>query len=238
MRLLVLRPEPDASDTAARLRALGHEVLVEPLLRVDYAPPPIGLPMPAAIVVTSRNAVRALAGWPQAAEWHDRPVFAVGMETAAAARAAGFRDLRVGGGDADRLAEMIMTDFDKSAGIILHPAPRDRAADLAERLSDAGFAVRRIEAYRAIAAERLADPVVAALRAQRIDGILFLSRRTATVFADLARRAGVAGGLGRTRLFALSEAIAGPLRELGSGEVRVAGQPDADSLFALLPPGD
>ena len=34
VRLLVTRPEPDASETAARLRALGIEPVIEPLLVV------------------------------------------------------------------------------------------------------------------------------------------------------------------------------------------------------------
>ena len=35
MRLLVTRPEPDATALKARLIAQGHEVLVEPLLNVS-----------------------------------------------------------------------------------------------------------------------------------------------------------------------------------------------------------
>ena len=34
VRLLVTRPEPDASETAARLHALDIEAVVDPLLRV------------------------------------------------------------------------------------------------------------------------------------------------------------------------------------------------------------
>ena len=69
MRLLALRPEPDASETALRLRRLGHTVRVEPMLTVEFRPEPADLPEPAAILFTSRNAVRALDRWPRTAAW-------------------------------------------------------------------------------------------------------------------------------------------------------------------------
>src|SRR5262245_62204980 len=103
MRLLLTRPEPEASVTAARLAALGHAVLVEPLLRIDFVPPPAGLATPAAIVFTSGNAVRAVGQWPDVAAWAGVPTFAVGERTASLAAAAGFSDVRSAAGEAEAL---------------------------------------------------------------------------------------------------------------------------------------
>ena len=59
--MLVTRPDPDASDTAARLGALGIEGVAGPLL--VHQTLEVSLPDPtafAAIAVTSANALRAL----------------------------------------------------------------------------------------------------------------------------------------------------------------------------------
>ena len=56
VRLLVTRPEPDASETAARLRALDIEAVVMPLLFAETLattlPPTPGF---AALAITSAN---------------------------------------------------------------------------------------------------------------------------------------------------------------------------------------
>lgn len=238
MRLLVTRPEPEAEETAAALRALGHDVLVQPLLDIVFAAPPAGLPEPAAIVVTSRNGVRALAAWPAAAGWRAKPVHAVGAATAAAARAAGFTDVRAGGGDVATLTERVLAEFPPDGGPILYLAARDRAGALAGTLGARGFDVRTVEAYRAEPAPRLDAAVAAALKAGAIDGALFLSRRTAETFRDLAVAAGLQDRARQIAYFALSEAVAAPLRALSGSGVRVAPRPDADSLLALIGSGD
>lgn len=233
MRLLVLRPEPEASDTAARLRGLGHSVRVEPMLTVEFHPEPAALPEPAAILLTSRNAVRALDRWPRAPAWRDRPAFAVGPETAALARASGFADVHVGSRDAAALTELVARILPAKAGTLLYPAARDRAGDLAGRLSNAGFSVQVVEAYRAIAAAHLGAGTAAALRQGEIDGVLVYSRRTAETFRDVARAAGLDRWQGVTFL-ALSEAVAEPLRRLNPAEVRIPPRPDGEAMLALL----
>src|SRR3954447_12622921 len=81
MRLLVTRPEPDATRTAETLRARGHEVLVAPLLATltiaaDFAGPYD------AVLMTSANAARALAAHPRAGEVTRLPCFTVGSRSA------------------------------------------------------------------------------------------------------------------------------------------------------------
>jgi uroporphyrinogen-III synthase len=90
-RVLITRPQPGAAETADRLRALGHEPLVVPLFVVaakEWAPPPIT----EAIMLTSAAAARE--GGPAMAPFLGLPCFCVGARTAAAARNAGFTDVR------------------------------------------------------------------------------------------------------------------------------------------------
>ncbi len=236
MRLLVTRPEPDAAETAIRLRALGHEVIVDPLLTIAFAEPPAGIDTPAAILLTSRNALRALLRWPGVAAWLGRPVFAVGPETGALARASGFTDVRIALGNAAALTELVVAGFDPAAGTILYPAARDRAAEIDTVLGKRGIRVRRVEAYRAAAAERFSPAAEAALRSHALDGVLVFSRRTAAAFRDAAERAGLAGDLAGLVFYALSEEAGEPLRRIAGASVRVAARTDSDALFALLPP--
>jgi uroporphyrinogen-III synthase len=233
MRLLVTRPEPDAAETAARLRAAGHAAIVRPMLEVAFNPPPAGL-APDSLVLTSRNAVRALAAWPDAAKWHGLPAFAVGGETGALLREHGFRDVRAAGGDAEALIALIEGHAPAELGTILYPAPRDQAADLAGRLGAGGNRMERVEAYRAEPARALGGELARALREGRLDGALFFSERTAAAFVALVAAAGLTESLRRLVFYALSPRTAAPLRNL-AGELHVAGKPDSASLLALLP---
>ncbi len=231
MHLLVTRPEPDASETARRLTALGHSVTVEPMLKIVLNPPPRDLPRPAGLIVTSRNGVRALTTWPQAAGWHDVPLFAVGAATATDARAAGFSKATAGDGEGAALVRVITAALPPGSGPVIYAAARDLSGNLAEHLEEAGTDLQMVEAYRAERAENLSPALAAALAAGTIDGALFYSRRTAETFRDLT-----AGRPIRLKhVFALSAWVAGPLHGLG-GALHVAPSPDEVSLSALIPP--
>ncbi len=58
MRLLVTRPEPDASREADKLAARGHEAVLAPLLVIEFVAD-VALPLEGAqaLIVTSRNAL-------------------------------------------------------------------------------------------------------------------------------------------------------------------------------------
>lgn len=231
MHLLVTRPEPEAQATAERLRALGHTVTVAPLLAVAFALPPEDAVEPAAILVTSRNGVRALAGWPQLAGLLERPLFAVGDATAAAARIAGFQHVRSAAGDGAALAARVRMDVQPGAGPLLYVAARERAGNVAADLAAAGYDVRTVEAYRTEKAEQFAPDVAAALAAGDIDGALFYSRRTAEAFCELA----VGQTVRLPHVFALSADVAAPLAGVGAA-FHIATVPDEAHLLALVPP--
>lgn len=106
MRVLIVRPEPGNAATAAAVAAMGLESVAAPLFEV--VPRPWDAPEPEqfdAVVMTSANAAR-LGGTGLAAFTH-LPLFAVGEATAAAARAAGFGDVRTGAGDSGDLGPVL-----------------------------------------------------------------------------------------------------------------------------------
>ena len=233
MLLLVTRPLPDAGDTARRLRALGHEVLVQPFLRIVFAPPPRDLVQPAALIVTSRNALRAVQAWQQAIGWRDRPLYAVGKATAQAATAAGFKDVRVGGGDAAALAETIKEDLAPDAGPLLYPAARQRTGGLTEALEAVDYDVVTLETYRADSVTQLDSAVGKAIAERRLDGVVLYSRRTAEAFRTAVANAGLRESLADLTCYVLSPEIGAALEGAGA-DVQCPERPEEDLLLALI----
>jgi uroporphyrinogen-III synthase len=121
MRLLIVRPEPGAGESAARARALGLEPIIAPLFEtrpLAWTPPD-----PAAfdaVLLTSANAARL--GGAGLSRFLALPCYAVGESTAKAAHAAGFRDVRTGPSDGAALADMARQD---GATSLLHLGGRD-----------------------------------------------------------------------------------------------------------------
>ena len=88
------------------LRARGYVVLLAPVLKFE----PVALPGESetgygAVIVTSANAMRAVAPQLRDLGLLELPLFAVGEHTASAARDAGFAKVIVADGDAAALRE-------------------------------------------------------------------------------------------------------------------------------------
>jgi uroporphyrinogen-III synthase len=121
MKLLIVRPQPGAGESAARARAMGMEPVVAPLFeakKLDWASPDPGAFD--AVLLTSANAPRL--GGAGLLPFLGLPCYAVGERTASAARAAGFLDVRTGPSDSAALAAMAERD---GARAMLHLGGRD-----------------------------------------------------------------------------------------------------------------
>ena len=230
MRVLVTRPQPDAAQTAARLAALGHEAVVEPLLilepkEIERAP---AGPF-AALAATSANAMRVAARLKVLDPLRSLPLHAVGTHTADAAREARFKTVIDAKGDADTLAENIVRDV-QSPGRVLHLAGEARAKELGPLLAARGIEVEVLELYRM----RRADHTSAALfGADRIDAVLHFSPQSAATFVVLVERGGLADVARRARHLCLSQTVAAELMAIGIS-AEVAAEPNEAALLALL----
>ena len=160
MRLLVTRPEPENARTAEALRALGHDVVLAPLLRIEaIAGVEFGSGPWDAVLLTSGNAVRALATHARHGELAALPLYAVGERSATAARDAGFARAEAAGGDVAALAAHVAAKLPQGSRL-LYLAGEDRTGDLAGVLTDAGFVVDVVVTYRAVKETGLPDAVV------------------------------------------------------------------------------
>ena len=233
MRLLVTRPEPDNARTAEALRARGHDVTLAPVLRVT---PETGADLGggpwAGVLITSANAVRALADHPRKETCLRVPAFAVGRRSAEAARAAGFAEVVSADGNADDLAHLVAARQPNHP--LLWLAGEDRAGDLAGALAVHGIAVRTVVIYRAVAETALPDEARDALAGGEIDGVLHYSRRSADAFEAIAMAARIDLKSLPIKHYCLSAQVAAPLRQSGVEHVVVAARPDEAALLALL----
>lgn len=228
MRIAVTRPEEDAGALRAKLEALGHAVVMVPLLTIA---PREGVTIPKrdwqAIAVTSANGIRAL---PEGHGLASIRTLTVGPQSLKAATAAGFA-AEAHGGDVDGLAAFVRGALDPRKGPILYLSGAETAGDLEGQLTAAGFDCHRAVLYDAAPATGL-GVAESALREGEIDAVLLYSPRTARIWRRLAEEAGLAEAAGRIRNFCLSRNVASVLPE---GWARhVPETPDEQAMLALL----
>jgi uroporphyrinogen-III synthase len=234
VRVLVTRPEPDGERTAARLRARGCEVLLAPLLRVEFLDRAELGPGPwTTVALTSANAARAIARHPRLPELRSLPVFTVGRRTAEVARASGFTTVTSADGNVADLANLIGRGGRRFSPV-LYLAGEDRVRDLAEDVADADVKVEIVTVYRAAPVERMPAPVEAALRSGEVDGVMHFSPRSVGIYLNATKAAGLLDRALAPFHYCLSQAVAAPLAAAGATRIAVAAKPDEASLVDLV----
>lgn len=216
LRIAITRAAPDAEETAARVRQRGGEPILAPLLHIIPMGYDTNVEHAQALIFTSAAGVRA---FPDARRMHATPVLTVGDASAAAARAAGFDDVRSADGDAAALARLAIATLDPAGAPLVHIRGTHVAGDVGGQLEAAGFKVERRIAYTAAQVPTLPNAL-----SQPIDVVLFYSVRAAEAFRALG-----ASPEGCTAA-CLSQAVAdaaGP----GWARVIVAARPREDALL-------
>jgi uroporphyrinogen-III synthase len=214
--VLILRPQPGADETGRRAKALGLEAAVAPLFSIrelEWTPPdPAGFD---AVMLTSANAARH--GGDGMRPFLGLRCYALGEATAAAAREAGFGEIKVGPSDGAALLDLMAFEGVRRA---FHPCGRDRT-DLGPSPVDHVD----VPVYAAEAVRRLPPEAAAALGAGA--RVLLHSPRAAALFAELYE--GERGFVGLVAISAATAAAAGT----GWKSVAVAAEPRDEALLAL-----
>jgi uroporphyrinogen-III synthase len=233
MRVLVTRPEPDAVYEAEQIAARGHQPVLAPLLDIEFCEAALPLAGAYGLIVTSRNALRALAVHPDRVAASMLPLYAVGGATAETAWDLGFGEVTAGPGTAKGLAELIVRDVAPEWGPLVHLAGETLAFDLAAALGAHGFTVRKAVLYRTVSAKALPAEAVALIASGRPKRVMLMSPRTAQTFAALIAKHGLVTQAKSLVCYCLSEAVAEAVAPLGC-EVRVAAHPREEDILALL----
>jgi uroporphyrinogen-III synthase len=219
---IILRPQPGAAETAARVAALGHVPLVLPA--TEIAATTVTLPTGPwqAVLVTSGHALRAMPVL-------DAQLLSVGDATAALARDLGWADVVSAAGDVEALTRLAQTRLKPELGRLLYPRGATVAGDLEGRLEAAGFEIEAPVVYAGRPAADFPNALRSTLQAGAGD-ILIHAPSAGRALAEAA--AGVA--LDEWRAVCLSAAIAATIEGLDWQAVSIAAEPTEASLMEVL----
>ena len=238
--IVITRPEPGLGETLAAVEQAGWRgyaspaLVVQPRAMASGGANGRGRPI-AALLLTSGQAVAAVAQALPMGINLAVPVFAVGARTAERARAAGFTQVCSADGDATALAVLLRQRLAPEAGPLLLACGAGQGGALADALRTDGFRVLRRVAYDTRAARRLPPEVSRALLAGRIEVVAFFSAQSAKSWFDGLRDSALRAAAVRTVALVLSSAIEKSVRALGwEGPVIVAARPDATSMLEAL----
>ncbi|MGI9476967.1 MAG: uroporphyrinogen-III synthase [Hyphomicrobiaceae bacterium] len=234
MHIWVTRPFEDAGQLRAQLIAQGHEVSLEPLLRIEhFDDEPIELDDAQALIATSRNALRALAGRPEEDACKSMPLFVVGRGTAQAAEAMGFETIIEGPSNASALFGLIINAANVNDGALVHLSAENVAYNLCEELRLLGYTVFQPILYRANQVETLSDILLHNIESGRIEAVMLLSGRTAQAYVTIVKAHGILDKVRKMTHFCLSESIASRLSPLQPINIKSSPVPNIDQMLEL-----
>jgi uroporphyrinogen-III synthase len=232
-RVLVTRPEPGASRTAAALDAAGIEAIICPFTEtVDLQVSAASVAAAARVDAVAVTSAKALTHAPPALTdaVRAKPVFAVGDATARAARALGMGNVRSADGDAIALANLIGDTIVADAPVA-YLCGRVRTGELERRLSETGRKITLIETYDIQKVSQLTDKITGALENGDLDGILLHSGMSARLLADALGVTNEQQLIDKKTLFTISERAGEPLAAITDAAIIAAPVPRDDALI-------
>ena len=226
MRLLVTRPLDDAGPLAEKLQGLGHEAVIVPLLAIaakDVTEIP-ALPFQA-LCTTSANGLLCKA---DLSAYFHLPFFAIGPQSAAAARQKGFTHVSDKGGNVEGLVQYICKHAKPDMGPLLYVSGGETTGDLEGKLKGHGFTISRVVVYDALpqAVADLAEQVAGA------DGVLLYSPRSAKLWCTEVNDARASDAAARLMHYCLSANVAANLPK--SWPRKISHKPDENGMLSLL----
>lgn len=219
---MVTRPEHQAAALADPLRALGANVIIEPVIEIlppedwaelDRAIKHVAEGRVSTLVFVSVNGVRAfldrMAHSAQSANLDEVWVIGIGKATC---KALGDREIAArtvpGKSDSNSVADFLIDQRPERETLIIRA---DRGSDvLPDRLIAAQIDFEQIVAYRSVDRPNVAETSIRAMEAGEIDWVTVTS---SAIAGSLARLFGDA--LNQTKLASISPTTSQSIRELG-----------------------
>lgn len=179
-----MRPLEDALPMATFLESKGIKFSHYPLFKPHFIPLP-PLIRPQALIITSKNAIRALKEY----EYLKKiPLYVIGDKTAELAKQTGFVNIESASGTSQELTNLIMKKADRDKGILWHLSGERVKGNMIEPLNIAGFEVKREIVYSIEDATDLPSSLCLQLKNQIISHVIFCSPRTTTIFINLLKK--------------------------------------------------
>lgn len=240
MRVLVIRPQLQARQTAAKLAALGHDPVVFPLFVPSHDLPHCLDALKSrysGLALSSGEAVRCLRELGPALEpYLGVPVFTVGRKTARLAREVGFTNVISASGNGHDLAAIVAgyAAPEAEGRPILYLAGAKRGGVFEDTLRDHDIHCVTAEIYDMEPVPYTLEQQQALLVNRPVDAAFFFSRENAKAFFDLEVFRHSKEALRKTLFFCLSHNIAEAIPEALKESAVISLNPDEDELMDLL----
>jgi uroporphyrinogen-III synthase len=240
MRVLIIRPELQARQTAAKLAKLGHDPVVFPLFQPSHDLPHLVDALKSsysALAITSAEAVRCLqALGPELQPYLARTLFTVGKSTARMAVDVGFTNVIAAAGNGHDLAGLVAgyAAGEMDGKPILYLAGHRRTGIFEDTLRDNDVDCVTAEIYDMEPILYTLEQQQAKLVTRPVDAVFLFSRENAKAFFNLDVFQQSKEALRKTLFFCLSRAIAEAVPEALRNSAVVSLNPDEDELIDLL----
>jgi len=183
MHILFTRPLEDSEELILKFRDLGHKVSHMPVIKIEKVEnEKINYLDYKAIIFTSANALKFLD-----TKFIDKKIicFCVGNSTEKKALSLGFQNVITAEGNVRTLKELILQNFNSSAGKMLYVSGEIISNDLDKNLASLGYNVKRIINYSSKPNYELDEKFIEKLRVNMPDIVYIYSQNSALSFLKL-----------------------------------------------------
>ena len=183
MHILLTRPLEDSQELISRFQKLGHKISHMPVIKIEKVEhEKINYLDYKAIIFTSANALKFLD-----TKFIDKKIicFCVGNSTEKKALSLGFQNVITAEGNVRTLKELILQNFNSSAGKMLYVSGEIISNDLDKNLAFQGYNVKRIINYTSKPNYELDETFIEKLRSNMPDIVYIYSQNSALSFLKL-----------------------------------------------------
>lgn len=229
-RVLITRPLEDTQAIVETLQSKEIEVSLYPLFKVTFLPaPPIKDPQ--ALLITSKNALRALEG---KNELTKVPLLTVGDETAEYARRMGFTSVKSAGGTSKDLLSLALKTYNPTEGSLWYLSGKKIKEDIASSLNAQGVQAEHAIVYDIQDPHEIPSGLREELKADKITHILFFSPRTARVIGGFLREGSFHEALSKVSSLCLSQDVAKEISNMPWKDLWISPRPNVKNLLGYF----
>lgn len=183
-RVLLIRSLIDALPLAKILSSKNVPSVLYPLFEPLFLP---SVPLKAlqAIIITSKNALRAIE---KDENLKEIPLYVVGDQTANLARHKGFLKVWSASGTSTELIKLILRNAKRENGILYHLSGEIVKGNIVDELRAKGFQAERHIVYCIQKIKNLPETLFFELKNKKISHVMFFSPHTTTIFVNLINK--------------------------------------------------
>ncbi len=228
--ILIIRQKEEAEALADLLIGKGVTPYLCPLFTPHFFPPP-SLTGVQGLIITSKNALRALRGRD---EFLNIPLYVGGDETADFAKNMGFSTVLSASGATNELIHLIRQEVRPEGGILWYLSGEVIRGTLQETLRMAGFHVKRHIVYQIEQAKDFPTSFALDLKAHVISHVLLFSPHTTILFSRLLKERGLDQYMPQITAVCLSAEVAAAATRLAWKDVWISPHPTVQAMMAYF----